>query len=274
MKKKLVLFIDDDALLGDILTHKIKNEGYDVILVSDGAEGFKKISSEKPDLILLDVLLPTMNGYEILEAKQKDTSIAAIPVIIISDSGQPVNVERARALGVKDYLIKAQLDPEEIAAKVRSYLGNENVVTPAIKDTIPKRLLAQKILWVEDDQFLSSILAVKLSHEGCLGLYAKNGEEALEILKQEVPDIILLDLLLPGMTGFEVLKAIRQDSRLAQVPVIVLSNLGQKDDMDKTKTLGATKYLIKAEHDLDDIVNEVASALAERVSTPTPVATV
>lgn len=260
-KKKRVLFIDDDKLLGDVLTRKIEKDGYEVILVTDGAEGLHHISSDKPDLVLLDILLPTMNGYEVLEAKQKDPTLTNIPIIIISDSGQPVDMERARALGVKDYLIKARLDPQEVMNKINAYLGG-----PEVSDKGVKRLSGQKILWVEDDQFLSSILAVKLSHEGSVGFYAKNGEEALEILGRETPDIILLDLLLPGMTGFEVLQAIRANSKMANVPIIVLSNLGQKEDMEKTKQLGATKYLIKAEHDLDDIVNEVAKALAERIT--------
>lgn len=267
-KKKRILFIDDDKLLGDVLTRKIEKEGYEVILVTDGAEGLHHISSDKPDLVLLDILLPTMNGYEVLEAKQKDPTLTNIPIIIISDSGQPVDMERARILGVKDYLIKARLDPQEVMNKINSYLGG-----PEASDKGVKRLAGQKILWVEDDQFLSSILAVKLSHEGSVGLYAKNGEEALEILGRETPDIILLDLLLPGMTGFEVLQAIRTNSKMTNVPIIVLSNLGQKEDMEKTKELGATKYLIKAEHDLDDIVNEVAKALADRAAVPSPAPT-
>jgi CheY-like chemotaxis protein len=75
------------------------------------------------------------------------------------------------------------------------------------------------------------------------------------------------------MTGFEVLQAIRANSKMTNVPIIVLSNLGQKEDMEKTKELGATKYLIKAEHDLDDIVNEVAKALADRAAVPSPAPT-
>ncbi|MBI5004343.1 response regulator [Candidatus Kaiserbacteria bacterium] len=263
MAQKHILFIDDDKLLGDILIHKIEKEGYKVTAAMDGAQGLERMKVEKPDLVLLDVLLPTMTGYEILEAKQKDLALANIPVIIISDSGQPVDIERARTLGVKDYLIKARLDPTEVLLKINAYLGTPE--SSPTKNT--GKLAGRKILWVEDDQFLSSILAVKLSHEGCAGLYAKNGEEAIEILNREIPDIILLDLLLPGMTGFDVLKAIRSNPKLSNVPIIVLSNLGQKEDMEKTKELGANKYLIKAEHDLDDIVNEVIKALDEKKAT-------
>ncbi|MBM3261339.1 response regulator [Candidatus Kaiserbacteria bacterium] len=261
--KKRILFIEDDQFLGDVLTKKLESDGYEVVLVRDGAEGLKQFGLLKPDLVLLDIILPTMNGYEILEGRKKDPTLAAIPVIIVSNSGQPVEIDRALALGVKDYLVKALLDPDEVLAKVHTYLGKTDEAEQK-KDQRALRLEKQKILWIEDDQFLSSILAVKLSHEGCTCFYAKNGDEALEILSREIPDIILLDLLLPGMTGFELLKAIRAIPRMAHVPVIVLSNLGQKDDIEKTKELGANKYLIKAEHDLDDIVNEIAKTLAEK----------
>ena len=124
MSKK-ILVIEDDLFLGEVLLKKLKNEGYETTLARDGAEGLKKISDIKPDLVLLDIILPSMNGYEILEAKFKDDAIKNIPVIIISNSGQPVEISRVLSLGVKDYLIKAQFDPEEVISKVRQQLGNE-----------------------------------------------------------------------------------------------------------------------------------------------------
>jgi len=148
----------------------------------------------------------------------------------------------------------------------------ENIKTgsPEITAAAPVlRLTNQKVLWVEDDPFLSTILAAKLAHEGCVYFHAKNGEEALYIAEHDVPDIILLDLLLPGMTGFDILKAIRANARIAQIPVIVLSNLGQKEDVEKSKELGAVKHLVKAEHDLDDIISEVAKVLKDKAPTTT-----
>lgn len=256
--KKRILVIEDDQFLGEVLVQKLQTEGYDVSLVRDGAEGLKQFEAQKPDLVLLDVILPTMSGYQILEARQKDPVLAAIPVIIVSNSGQPVEIDRALSLGVKDYLIKAQLDPQEVFEKVRTYLGED----PKAKAKTNASLLAQKkILWVEDDPFLSTILATKLAHDGCTGIYARDGEEALKFAEKEIPDAILLDLLLPGMSGFEVLKTLHENPRLSAIPVIVLSNLAQREDMDRTKAYGAVKYLVKAEHDLDDIIGEVVQVL-------------
>jgi CheY-like chemotaxis protein len=258
--KKHILIIEDDTALGEILSQKLRQEEFDVTLVADGGQGLQQITALKPDLVLLDIILPTMNGYEILEAHQKDPAIADIPVIVISNSGQPVEINRALALGIKDYLVKAQMDPEDVLAKVRKFFQGE-ATTAGKTDANGNRLQDHKVLWVEDDSFLSDLVAMKLKHEGCAALYAKDGEHALEILKTEIPDIILLDLVLPGMSGFEVLEAIKKNPALKDVPVIVLSNLGQQKDIERVMQLGAKKHLIKAEHDLDDIIAEILTTL-------------
>ncbi len=248
--KKKILVIEDDTFLGDLLLQKLKLEGYDATLVRDGAEGLKEIYAGKPSLILLDLVLPSMNGYEILEAKQKDPAIQDIPVIIVSNSGQPVEINRALALGVKDYLVKADLDPADVLVKVKKHFD-------ALGGKKTGSLVGRRILWVEDDTFLSSLLITKLGEEGCVSLHAEDGEHALQILKTEHPDIILLDLLLPGMSGFDVLKALKEDEHTRSIPVVVLSNTAQQSDIDKTTALGAAKHLIKAHYDPNDIVNVI-----------------
>src|SRR3990167_10299418 len=205
MSKK-ILIIEDDVFLGDVLIEKFKTEGFDSVLSRDGAEGLQKIRDLKPDLVLLDIILPSMNGYEILEAKQKDQSIVKIPVIIISNSGQPVEINRALELGVKDYFVKAQFDPEEVLVKVRAFLKNNSVQESesaggeSLKP-LSGQLIGKKIMLVEDDSFLSDIIARKLSAEKCLLAHAKDAEEALGMVEKEMPDMILLDILLPGKSG-------------------------------------------------------------------------
>jgi CheY-like chemotaxis protein len=251
---KRVLIIEDDTFLGDVLEHKLKTDGFDVKLCRDGAEGLKALREIVPDLVLLDIILPSMNGYEILEAKQMDTRIDKVPVIVVSNSGQPVEISRALALGVKDYLVKAQLDPDEVVTKVKRFFAHETEV-------VERRLKGKVILWVEDDKFLRDLLSAKLGREGCISLYAENGERALNILQTEHPDVLLLDLILPGMSGFDVLKNIKAKDELKDIPVIVLSNSAQQVDIDTTKALGAARHLIKAQHDPEDIMNEISEVI-------------
>ncbi len=269
MRKK-ILVIEDDIALGDVLIQKLQNEDYDSYLARDGAEGFKKIKELKPDLVLLDIILPNMNGYEILEGKKNDSEISDIPVIIISNSGQPVEINRALELGVKDYLVKAQFEPEEVLVKVRLQLKKDDNHSPTNKQTgdttsqtASVTLNGKKIMWVEDNDFLSDIINHKLASQGCVLLHAANGQEALEMLEKEMPDLVLLDILLPDMNGFEILKKIKDNPRTKSVPIILLSNLGQQSDVDAGKDLKAARFLIKANVTLDEIIEEIKAVISE-----------
>ena len=118
-----------------------------------------------------------------------------------------------------------------------------------------------KVLVVEDDMFLAKILSTKLEKEGFSVVLAFDGEEALNKLKKEIPDLILLDLILPKKNGFEVLEEIKLDDKLNKIPVIILSNLGQQSDVVKGKELGAVDYLIKANFSLDEVISKIKEHL-------------
>jgi len=115
----------------------------------------------------------------------------------------------------------------------------------------------KKILSVEDDAFLRDLLAQKFSSQHFKMYYAQNGEEALAIARKEAPDLILLDVILPTMTGFEVMEKLQEDPLTQSIPVIFLSNLGQQSDLDKAHNLGAKEFIVKANHSLEEIIEKV-----------------
>ena len=119
----------------------------------------------------------------------------------------------------------------------------------------------EKILLIEDDKFLRELIIQKLGKEGYEVIEASEGEAGLAKMKEEKPDLVLLDLILPGIDGFEVLSRIKKDSDLEQTPVIILSNLGQRDDMEKGIALGARDYLIKAHFTPGEIVEKIRATL-------------
>ncbi len=121
--------------------------------------------------------------------------------------------------------------------------------------------MAKKILIVEDDKFLRELIAKKLTKENYDTVEAIDGEEGVKKVKEEKPDLILLDLILPGIDGFEVLSRIKEDPVLAQIPVIILSNLGQREDIDRGLGLGASDYLIKAHFTPGEIIEKIRAIL-------------
>jgi DNA-binding response OmpR family regulator len=113
----------------------------------------------------------------------------------------------------------------------------------------------KKILLIEDEGSLVNILRERLSEEGYDISVAVQGEEGLHKMQVENPDLVLLDIILPRLDGFVLLQKIKSDSNLKKIPVIVLSNLGQDEDVSKGKQLGAVEYLVKANHPINSIVN-------------------
>ena len=119
----------------------------------------------------------------------------------------------------------------------------------------------KKILIIEDDKFLGELISQKLSREGYAVSNAVDGESGVKKAETEVPDLILLDLILPGMDGFEVLEKIKEMPKLDQIPVIILSNLGQKEDIERGLKIGANDFLIKAHHTPPEIVEKIKEVL-------------
>src|SRR4030043_1115848 len=121
--------------------------------------------------------------------------------------------------------------------------------------------MAKKILIVEDDKFLRDLISQKLLKESFCIAQAVDGEDGIKKIKEEHPDLILLDLILPGIDGFEVLTQMKADPSLVSIPVIILSNLGQKEDIEKGLKLGANDFLIKAHFTPGEIIEKIKNVL-------------
>ncbi len=119
---KTILIIEDDKFLRELIVQKLIKEGYDTSEAVDGEEGIKKIKEEKPDLVLLDLILPGIDGFEVLARMREESTLSSIPVIILSNLGQKEDVEKGLKMGAVDYLIKAHFTPGEIIEKIKNVL--------------------------------------------------------------------------------------------------------------------------------------------------------
>lgn len=122
MDKKKVMIVEDDAVLVNALTLALENEGYEISVATDGEEAEKMIMKEKPDLILLDLLLPIKSGFEVLKSIRGNADTKDVAVVILTNFEQETSVDEGMRLGAKDYIVKANIDIKDIPAIVKKYL--------------------------------------------------------------------------------------------------------------------------------------------------------
>ncbi|MFA5039491.1 MAG: response regulator [Candidatus Omnitrophota bacterium] len=243
--KKRILVIDDESDIREIVRIYLEEEGCDVIEASNGQEGILKAQSLKPDLIVLDIMLPGINGFEVAKHLKDDPNTQDIPIIILSVLAQDSQYRQ----GILDYISKP-FRQEELVATVRK-----------IFTTVNGKSQKRNILVVDDDPDIVDIISICLKDNNLNPLKAYNGPEALEKLKAENADLILLDINMPGMNGFEVIKHLKNNPKTCEIPIVVLTGTYiSEDDKKHGVTLGVAKYLTKP-FSADDLVKEIKVAL-------------
>ncbi len=221
--KKTVLLADPDIGMQLLLSRLLLEDGYAVLTASDGAEAIARLQTHQPDLLLANANLPGKSGAELCHFVKSTQS--PIPVVILSAGG--TGVPEA------DATITLPIDPQNVLETLQGIVERaESGETP------PSRLLV-----VDDDLGILNLLNTILTNEGYEVVTADCGRDGLAALEREQPDLILLDVQMPGMSGFEVLAAIRQNH--PSLPVIMITGFGSEDVATQALRLGADDYLTK-----------------------------
>jgi DNA-binding response OmpR family regulator len=204
---KIVLIVEDDYHFSNLLALYLRREGYTPIQHYNGVGVLERARELKPFIITLDLMLPTRGGWDILRAIKSDPQTRDIPVLVISVLE---NSKLALSLGATDYLVK----PIHLA-DLRALLDRLTSREPSVHKA--------KVLLVDDDPEIHQLLKAMLPDNLATLLEAQDGAQALILARDEQPDAILLDLMLPGMNGFQVLERLKADARTADIPIIVLT---------------------------------------------------
>lgn len=285
VKKKIVI-VENEEIFSAPLMERLGAEGYDVKLATDPGGAIATIASMHPDIAIIDVGMHEVDGFAILETlrSNSDTLVAQTPVVIASNTGDLMEISRALRFGIKDYFVKSGFDVELVVSKIRNKIGGQIPTAPTgavvstqipivTKDETPpptsiEIASATKLLIIEDDKFLRDLAIQKISKEGLTVVAAMDGEQGVAVAEKELPNIILLDILLPGIDGFEVLKRLRANPVFAKTYIAMLSNFGQREDIERALTSGADQFLVKANYTLDEIVQEVKKIVATPRAVP------
>jgi signal transduction histidine kinase/CheY-like chemotaxis protein len=200
-----VLVVDDDRTARELITRGLEKEGFKVIAAASGEEALRLARAQRPDAISLDVLMPGMDGWTVLTSLKADPITASIPVVMVSMLDDR---DIGFALGAADYLTKP-VDRERLVAALRRFRGKEPGVRP--------------VLVVEDDPAAREVIRRTLERDGWHVWEAENGRAALKLLIRQMPDLVVLDLMMPEMDGFEFVAYLRQSERGRRIPVVVVT---------------------------------------------------
>lgn len=224
----LVLVCDDDSSVRTVVQAMLERQGYRVLTVASGREAVEQSVAQPPDVILLNLMMPEMDGWETLAVLKNQTETQTIPVIILS--GLLPDARETPHPGVSDWIVKP---PEP------------RILRQALERVLADRNQTIKVLIVEDDLELAQVLATMFSRHGIETFYAQTGRDAIHLSQRLLPDLLVLDLALPEYNGFAVVDWLRQHNRLCQVPLVVYT-AQDLDERDRERLkLGQTLFLTK-----------------------------
>lgn len=241
----MVLVIDDDVSISDLIRRNLTDEGYEARAAHSGEEGLLLAKQLSPSAIILDVVMPGIDGWAVLAALKSDSKTAGIPIIMASMLDER---ERGLRMGANAYVTKP-LSRELLAELLHRHIGQH----------------APRVLVVEDDSNTRDLLVRMLDEHGFDVSSATDGAEALESLRKHPHDIVLLDLLLPTVDGFQIIDEIRKDPTLEPIPIIVIT--GAELDADTRQRLQGQveRVLKKGLYSRDQVFREIQSFLSRNV---------
>lgn len=262
---KKILIVEDDSMLGEIYERKFTQAGYAVTIAASGIEGEKMAKMTDPDLVLLDLVLPEEDGFDILKRIKEDPSTNKIKVVIFSNLSQDEDKQKAAALGANGFIAKSDYTPQQVVDEVNRILNNEE--SDAAKELSKNMNFyhydlskndKKDILIVEDEEVFLEVFGKKLEDSGFNVETANNGAWGQKLSEERKYDLIILDILMPETNGLELIQAIRKaDSLNNETPIIVMSNSVDEELISQIMAAGATEFLLKTRVIPSDLVEKV-----------------
>ena len=239
----LVLLIDDDLTVHDLVRRFLEKEGFRILCAQCGAEGIEMARQFSPSVIVLDVMMPTMDGWSVLTRLKGDPAVAAIPVVMLTMVN---NKEMGFSLGVDDYMLKP-IERSGFVATLRKYCAATESPT---------------VLVVEDDPTTRDLVRSSLEREHLIVLEAANGTEGLRLLQTTRPALILLDLMMPELDGFQFAQEVRANPLWRDIPIVVMTAKNITPE-DRARLDGqVARILQKGAYSREELLAEVSLRIA------------
>jgi len=257
--KGKILIVDDEPLNVKLMKAYLLSDQYQTISAFSGEEALEKVESDSPDLILLDIMMPGINGYEVTERLKNNPATRNIPIILVTALDGSDNKVKGLESGADEFLNKP-VNTAELLARVKSLLRLKQYQDQLKMHRDSKELLTRpfrgnatpngsidlpSILLVEDNEKDAQLIQMQLYGQPYRMKVVQTGEEALSCAQQEKIDLIILDILLPGVDGFDVSRQLKGNEKTSSIQIVAVTNLKDMESKIKGLELGVDDYLVK-----------------------------
>ncbi len=243
-----ILIVEDEANNLDVAQRIVTAAGHVALTATDGVAALEIARAEHPEAVLIDLLLPRLDGWAVTRALREEGWAARIPIIAVSALAMQADRERALEAGCNDFVTKPYA-PAELRAVLQRYFPEGANPTPRVPAAAqPRGAPAErlgKVLIVDDERANVELLSRRLRSIGCETFEALTGEEALAIAPREMPDLILLDVMMPGTDGWQTCRILKGDPRTAEIPVMFVTARDRGEDVARGFEAGGVQYLTK-----------------------------
>jgi CheY-like chemotaxis protein len=245
-----ILIIEDEANNLDVARRIVRGAGHEALTATDGASGLDLARRERPDAVLVDLLLPKLDGWAITRALREEPWAKDIPIIAVSALAMQTDRERAREAGCNDFVTKPYA-PAELRAVLNRYVPggaapkSEGRAAPAPVPQIDPSERLGRVLIVDDEPANVELLVRRLGGNGYETLTATNGHDAIAAATNEQPDLILMDVMMPGLDGWQATKLLKGDPRTANIPVVFVTARDRPEDVAQGFESGGIMYVNK-----------------------------
>lgn len=264
-----VLIVEDDPMISEIYQKKFSDSGFEVLTAESGEKAVNLNKTEKIDVMLLDLIMPKMDGFEVVRIIRESEYNPEMKIFIFSNLSQKEDQDKVMKLGADGFLIKADYTPSDLVKEISRRMNQdaESKKNRALKDGSEKETQEKKekgkkrILLIEDEEIFLEMFGEKLRQDGYVVEVANNGAWGLKEAFKGEYDLFIIDMMMPAMTGDEIIEKIKLEEKTKNIPIIVLSASVEDHIEDKVRKMGVNEFFVKTQVIPSDLSKKVGKIL-------------
>lgn len=263
-----IIIVEDDPMISEIYQKKFSEAGFEVLTATSGEQVLNMAKRDQADVILLDLIMPKMDGFEVVRNLRSGDYNQDLKIIIFSNLNEQEKIDKAIALGANGFVAKSNYSPSELVKEVERLMNqyseqrkNELRAMEGEKETEQNKEKKKKILMIEDEPVFLEMFGGKLEQEGYAVTLADNGAWGLKEALRKDFDLFIVDMVMPAMSGEDMVAKLKLEEKTKDKPIVILSASVDDQDRKKVEAMGITEFIVKTQVTPSELVKKISAII-------------